>query len=291
MFLKGLGLVSDGAEVPKRPKGSGCNPLIREFESPPLLITMAKILIRPKRVADGRTVQEEKFFYVADPSKEYHCCDGKVEAADLKKPKLTTNKGIELFCIDTSFIDEYKHMKRSPQMVPLKDIGPIIAYTGIIKDSKVLDAGAGSGGICTLLAKIAKKVYSYEIRDDFHALVKNNIRELGLKNITLKKQDVYQGIKEKDLDVIIFDLPEPWKAIPHANKALKTGGFLVIYSPSIPQIMDAMTAIAKEPGLIPQRTIEVIERDWEITDRKVRPRSAQIAHSGFLIFARKIAGD
>ncbi|MBI2142611.1 SAM-dependent methyltransferase, partial [Candidatus Woesearchaeota archaeon] len=31
-----------------------------------------------------------------------------------------------------------------------------------------------------------------------------------------------------------------------------------------------------------------IERQWEVSERKVRPKSAAIGHSGFISFARKI---
>ena len=36
------------------------------------------------------------------------------------------------------------------------------------------------------------------------------------------------------------------------------------------------------------KTSEIIEREWDVDDRKVRPRSQAIGHSGFITFARKI---
>jgi tRNA A58 N-methylase Trm61 len=36
------------------------------------------------------------------------------------------------------------------------------------------------------------------------------------------------------------------------------------------------------------KTSEILEREWEINKRKVRPLSQGIGHSGFLSFARKV---
>ena len=88
--------------------------------------------------------------------------------------------------------------------------------------------------------------------------------------------------------MVILDLPEPWLAIPSAKKALKVGGFLVSYSPSVPQMMDFVNAINKDENFTHIKASEIIEREWEIDGRKVRPRSQQIGHSGFISFARRI---
>ena len=85
-----------------------------------------------------------------------------------------------------------------------------------------------------------------------------------------------------------MDLPEPWKAINAAKNGLKIGGFLVSYSPSIPQNMDFINKINKDEDFVHIKTSEVIERTWEIDGRKVRPRSQQIGHSGFISFTRRI---
>ena len=140
--------------------------------------------------------------------------------------------------------------------------------------------------MCCFLANIAKKVVSYEIRDDFAKIVEENKKLLNLKNLTIIKHDVTKGIKEKNVDVVIFDLPSPWDGLDAAYAALRPGGFLVSYSPTIPQVADFVN-IAVEKGWHVVKTSEIIEREWEVTGRKVRPMSQQIGHSGFLSFLRK----
>jgi tRNA (adenine57-N1/adenine58-N1)-methyltransferase len=181
----------------------------------------------------------------------------------------------------------YRKIKRDAQIIPLKDVGLIIAETGINKESKLLDAGSGSGALACFLASIVKEVITYEIREDFIGIVKQNIEFLGLKNIKIKNKNIYEEIEEKNVDVVTLDVPEPWKALDNCAKALKPGGFLVSYSPSIPQIIDFVNAIRKNESFVYIKTVEIIEREWEVEERRVRPKSKSI-HSGFLSFARKV---
>ena len=229
-------------------------------------------------------------FYARD--EDLHTQYGFVKKEELKKSKsgdiLKTNTGKELFVFEPYFIDLYKKIKRDAQIIPLKDIGFIIAETGINKESKVLDAGSGSGALACFLASIAKEVVTYEIREDFIEIVKYNIESLKLKNIEIKNKNIYEEIDDKNVDVIILDLPEPWNAIKNCAKALKPGAFLVSYSPSVPQIADFANAIKKDEHFIYLKTVEITEREWEVEERKVRPKSKGLGHSGFISFARKV---
>jgi len=231
-----------------------------------------------------------KFFYVKDSSHDYHCQFGVVKAKDLKKKSgdVETNTKKTLRIFNPSFIDHYRKIKRSPQIIPLKDVALIVAETGIDKDSVVVDAGAGSGGLCCFLAHIVREVTAYDIREDFLKVVEKNKEFLELKNLKLKNKSIYDGIDEKDVDIVTLDLPEPWKAIDNAKKALKHGGFLVSYSPTVPQVADFVNAISEDKEFMHLKTVELLEREWEIKGRKVRPLSQQIGHSGFITFIRRL---
>jgi len=56
--------------------------------------------------------------------------------------------------------EPYNKMKRAPQVILPKDIGIIIAYSGVNRESVCVDAGTGSGWLAVGLARIAKKVIS-----------------------------------------------------------------------------------------------------------------------------------
>jgi tRNA (adenine57-N1/adenine58-N1)-methyltransferase catalytic subunit len=232
-----------------------------------------------------------KRFFVDDINKDYHTQSGIIKSSELNKPSgasIKSEKNKEYFAIDPSFIDLYKRIERGAQIIPLKDIGAIIANTGIGPNSKVLDSGAGSGAVSIFLSRYVNHVYSYELRQDHYDIVKRNIDSFNISNITLKLKDIYQGIDEKGLDLINLDLPEPWNVLAHLKTALKVGGFLVVYNPSIVQISDMMEKIKDSDMFDDIKTIEIIQREWDVSGRKVRPKTQGIGHSGFLIFARKI---
>ena len=138
-----------------------------------------------------------------------------------------------------------------------------------------------------LLANLAKEVTTYEIREDFFKVVQKNIENLEMKNIRAKNEDISKA-NERNIDLITLDLPDPWTPINALIKCLKKGGFICSYSPTIPQVMDFVNEIKKHEELLYLETIEILERQWEILDRKVRPKSQQIGHSGFLTFVRKL---
>ena len=234
------------------------------------------------------TGKGKKFYYKGE---DLHTQYGCIRKAEIEKAKpgdmLKTNTGKEMLITDGCFMDYYAKIKRGAQIIPLKDIGAIVANTGINKNSRVVEAGSGSGALCCFLANIVEHVYTYEIREDFAKIVKKNIVSLGLKNVTQKEKDIYESIDEKDIDLVVLDLPEPWKVVPHA-KALKHGGFLVSYSPCTPQVSDFTEAVSKSDGLIYIKTIEIMEREWDFSGRKVRPKSQAIGHSGFLSFVRRV---
>ena len=229
-------------------------------------------------------------FYAKDLTQDLHTQYGMIKSHDLKAKDgslLKSNTNKEFYIFSPQFIDLYKKIKRDAQIIPLKDIGFIIAETGINKRSKVLDAGSGSGALACFLASIAKEVVTYEIREDFIEIVKSNVEFLGLNNVKIKNKNIYKEIDDKNIDVIVLDLPEPWNAIVNCSKALKPGGFLVSYSPSVPQVADFVNALRKNDNFVYTKTIEVTEREWEVEERKVRPKT-QVIHSGFLSFARKV---
>ena len=258
---------------------------------------MAKILFKREKKAFVKdlnreiTISKQRFFYVSDLNNDFVTDDGKIDKKDFKKKdgsivKTNTNKEFIIFSAD--FIDDYKRIKRKAQIITPKDIGIILAETGVDKKSKVVDAGTGSGALACYLARICKEVTSYDIRDDSIEVGKKNKEFLGLKNLKIKKKDIFKGIDEEELDLIVLDVPNPWNAIKSCEKSLKIGGYLVIYVPTVLQIVDFVNEIKKYDSFVYLKTIELIERKWKIGGMVARPNSEAIGHTAFLTFVRKI---
>ncbi len=87
--------------------------------------------------------------------------------------------------------------------------------------------------------------------------------------------------------MITLDLKNPEKAIKHAYKSLKVGGWLVIYSPTINEMMASLRKIKSIKGLSYIRIIENIVREWQM-NKTLRPKTTGLLHTGFLIFTRKV---
>lgn len=254
-----------------------------------------KLLIHKEKreMVDGRefVVAKAKTYSITDLSKDLQTLYGTISKSDLSKPSgsiIKTDMGKEFVILDASYIDIFKRLKKLPQTIPLKDIGLIIAETGINKDSIVVDGGIGSGALTGALAHISKNVTSYEIRDDCIKTAEANLGALGLTNITIKKKSLYDGIDEKEVDLVTIDVPEPWHVIKHAVKALKIGGFLVNYSPNTTQVQEFVNELQNHDCFIHVKTIEIIERLWKVRGKIVHPKGTDIGHSGFITFARKI---
>lgn len=255
----------------------------------------AKILVRKGKKQHFEdldrevTIVKEKQFYVQDTSRDFSTQYGSIKKSDLKKTgKVMSSQDKEFSIFDASFIDQYKRLKRLPQIIPLKDIGFILAKTGVGRESTVVEGGSGSGALAIMLARCCKKVVSYDVEKNHIEVVKANMSSLGIKNITLKNRSMYDKIDEKGVDLVCLDLPEPWKALEPASKALKPGGFIVNYSPTIMQTADFVNALLAMDDFVHLETAEIIERKWEVEKRKVRPRSKANIHSGFLSLGRKI---
>lgn len=231
-----------------------------------------------------KTIIDEKGNRYLWSKGDLHISVGSAREKEIKNGVIKTNKGEKLVVFDTSFIDKLEKIKRGPAIMTKKDIGQILSYTGVNEKSKIVDAGSGCGVLASFLGRISKDVVSYERNKEFFNIAKNNVEFLDAK-VKLKNKDIYEGISEKNLDLITLDLLEPWRIVNFARESLKSGGFLVCYLTNITQVSRLVDSL---DGFYIERVSENIERDWEVDGVKIRPKNKGIMHTGFLVFARKI---
>lgn len=181
-------------------------------------------------------------------------------------------------------------MERKCSILIQKDIGTVLAHTGLGSGDKVVDAGTGAGAISLNFGNIVGdkgKVYTYEIREDFAEIASKNIRNFGITNIQIKNQDIKDGIDEEDVDLIFLDLPKPFEIFEEVYDSLKLGGWLVVYAPYIDQA-ETSYRVAKKLGFYNIKIIETLQRNLEVRPQGVRPQTRMVGHSGYLLFARKL---
>ena len=205
--------------------------------------------------------------------------------------KKTTIGNKEFWLLEPSIMDKLQGLKRKAQIILPRDSAHIILNCSIESGSSVLEAGIGSGSLTIALANAVApdgKIYSYDIREDFIKHAMKNLQKMELdKYVTTKMKDVTNGIKEKNLDAVILDIPNPWDAVGHAWKALKTGGYLCTYSPLTSQVEKTVEKL-KHLNFIEIKTYENIQREMIVSKNGVRPSFDMLGHTGYLTFARKI---
>lgn len=181
-------------------------------------------------------------------------------------------------------------MDRRCSILIQKDIGQVLAHTGLGSGSRVVDAGTGAGAIALNFGNVVGpegQVYTYEIREDFAEVARKNIENFGIENIEVKNKDIKEGIDEDNIDLIFLDLPKPFEIFEDVLESLNVGGWLCVYAPYIDQA-ETSYRVAKKLGFYNLDIIEILERGLEVRTQGVRPKTRMVGHSGYLLFARKL---
>ena len=186
-------------------------------------------------------------------------------------------------------------MPRGAQVIYPKDLGAILMAADLFPGARVLEAGTGSGALTMALVRavgLEGRVASYEVREDFARVAERNIaRYLGpSRHLILRRRDLVDGVLPEDApaDRIILDLPEPWRMVPHAEEALVPGGIFLAYLPTVPQVMQIVETLRAAGTFALIETVEILLRPWNIDGRSVRPGHRMVAHTGFLVTARRV---
>lgn len=184
----------------------------------------------------------------------------------------------------------FKKLGRGPQVVVPKDAALVIALTGLQAGDRAVDAGSGSGWLSVRLGSIVApsgKVYSYEWREDFAALAQKNVVKAGLEGVVeVRQKNIFEGIEEKEVDLVSLDLANAEKALGPAFNALKAGGWAVGFLPNVEQAK-AFVLEGENLGFMHASTIDVFVREWLVRPHGVRPATTGLTHTVFLSFLRK----
>ena len=180
-------------------------------------------------------------------------------------------------------------MRRGAQVIYPKDLGAILMLADVFPGARVLEAGVGSGALSMALLRAGAVVVGYEVRADFAGLALANVVAFLGPDVQARYRvdvrDAYDGIEEAGLDRVVLDLPEPWRVVKHAEAALRPGGILVAYLPSIVQVSQLRDALDASAFAMAE-TLEVLVRSWHVQGHAVRPDHRMVAHTGFLTAAR-----
>ncbi|HEX5938816.1 MAG TPA: methyltransferase domain-containing protein, partial [Dehalococcoidia bacterium] len=209
--------------------------------------------------------------------------------------RVETSEGALFLMFRPAAADFVVKMGRPTNILYPKDIGLILAFTGIGAGSMVVEAGTGSGsGTIALLRAVGAqgRVVSYEKRPEFLPNARRNIKSMFSSRLpewlTLEEGDVGEGIGERNFDAVVLDLPEPWNVVKSAADALRPGGFFAALVPTTLQLEQLHKELSASPEFGLTKAMEGLVRGWEVRERSVRPSHSMVGHTGFLVFARRL---
>jgi tRNA (adenine57-N1/adenine58-N1)-methyltransferase len=235
--------------------------------------------------------KQRRYLITLRPGASFHTHVGIVDHDDLIAARegstILGSTGRRFLVVRPTLSDAVLKMPRGAQVIYPKDLGAILMEADIAPGVHVLEAGVGSGALSMALLRTGAEVVGYELRDDFADRARANVAAMlgDAAPYRVELRDVYEGIGERGLDRILLDLPEPWRVLPHARSAMRPGGILCAYLPSINQTAQLRHAL-DECGFGMATTLEVLHRTWHIEDRSVRPDHRMVGHTGFLTSAR-----
>jgi tRNA (adenine57-N1/adenine58-N1)-methyltransferase catalytic subunit len=201
--------------------------------------------------------------------------------------------GARVLCLRPGLAEFILKMPRGAQVVYPKDIGAVLIEADIAPGVRVLEAGTGSGALTLALCRATGPegtVVTYEAREDFHGRATANLEAFFGKVpawVDLRLGDVRQVAgTDEEFDRAVLDLPEPWSVLAEVSVALRPGGILCTYLPTVNQVQQSTLAL-EGAGFVELRTFEVLHRTWHVTERSVRPDHRMVAHTGFITVGRK----
>ncbi len=238
---------------------------------------------------------EKRFIVRLEPGGEFHTHRGLVRHDDIIGQPLGrvvySHLGEPFALLQPSAHDLIMTVSRATQIVYPKEIGYVLVKLGVRPGARVIEAGAGSGALALALAYYVRptgRVYSYEVRPAMARLAARNLTRVGLDEfVELKQRDIAQGFDERDVDACFLDVRTPWEYLDQVYEALKGGGFFGALVPTTNQVADLLAGLQARP-FSDIEACEIMLRQYKPVPARLRPMDRLTAHTGYLVFARKV---
>ena len=259
------------------------------------------------------------------PGGTFHTHRGSLSHDDLighpEGSVVTASSGTAYVALRPLLADYTLAMKRGATIVYPKDAAQILAYADVFPGARVLEAGAGSGALsCWLLRAIGPdgELVSFEARPDFAEIARENVRkyfgevpawwrlvpgELSARvalDPSLQTGAAYSRLHPDSeepaeagppgtFDRVILDMLAPWENVAGAARALIPGGLICCYVATTTQLSRVVEELRAHGGFFEPAAWETLYRGWHVDGLAVRPDHRMIAHTGFLVTARRLA--
>lgn len=260
-----------------------------------MLVTHSSAIARDGDLAQLVGLRHKSFILALQAGAKFESHRGILQHDDLiGKPwgsQVFSHIGSPFFLLQPSLADLITELPRTTQILYPKDIGFILVTMGIGPSQTVMEAGTGSGSMTTALAFAVGRegrVISYEIKPDVQNLARKNLTRFGLDSrVDFKLRDIIQGFDETEADAFFLDVPNPYDYTGQVRAALKPGGFLCCLIPTFNQVEKTLQALRQNKFAFVE-VCELLLRYYKPEPARIRPTDRMVAHTGFLVFARRI---
>ncbi|GAA1468332.1 tRNA (adenine-N1)-methyltransferase [Microbacterium thalassium] len=207
--------------------------------------------------------------------------------------------GHEYLALRPLLRDFVMSMPRGAAIVYPKDAAQILAEADVFPGATVVEAGVGSGALSLWLLRAVGaggRLVSFERREEFAEVARANVETFT--GSVPENWDVVLGdlgealptaVEPGSVDRVVLDMLAPWECIDVVADALTPGGVVVCYVATATQLSRVAEYIRGTGRFTEPDANETMVRGWHVEGLAVRPDHRMVAHTGFLLWARRLA--
>ncbi len=213
---------------------------------------------------------------------------------------VVTNSGeYEYLALRPLLRDFVMSMPRGAAIVYPKDAAQILAQADIFPGATVVEAGVGSGALSMWLLRAigpSGRLISFERREEFAQVAEANVETfLGHRpdSWSIVVGDLVEQLPTAaapgSVDRVVLDMLAPWECIDAVADVLTPGGVVLCYVATATQLSRVAEYLRGSGAFTEPEASETMVRGWHVEGLAVRPDHRMVAHTGFLITARRLA--
>ena len=212
---------------------------------------------------------------------------------------VANSSGHEYLALRPLLRDFAMSMPRGAAIVYPKDAAQIVMQADIFPGATVVEAGVGSGALSLSLLRAvgsAGRLLSFERREDFAEVAQANVETFfGERPDSWRVVvgDLVAALPEEvepgTVDRVVLDMLAPWECIETVADALTPGGVVLCYIATATQLSRVAEFIRGTGLFTDPEASETMVRGWHVEGLAVRPDHRMVAHTGFLLTARRLA--
>jgi tRNA (adenine57-N1/adenine58-N1)-methyltransferase len=212
---------------------------------------------------------------------------------------VANSSGHEYLALRPLLRDFAMSMPRGAAIVYPKDAAQIVMQADIFPGATVVEAGVGSGALSLSLLRAVGPggtLVSFERREDFAEVAKANVSTFfGESPDTWRVVvgDLLEALPVEQragtVDRVVLDMLAPWEVMDVVADALTPGGVVLCYVATATQLSRVAEYIRGTGLFTDPDASETMVRGWHVEGLAVRPDHRMVAHTGFLLTARRLA--